>query len=202
MLSRLDGVNFMIADLAGDALALAVDDTVIIDVDAAGHGWYIDETPYGDTEFTPQNSDEVLTANEQSDPYGDMDLLTVVMHELGHVFGYQDMDPATNDAEIMNATLEEGVRYLPEDTFTGQAADATTQISMDLTPDESTVQEEFDTLLNTNPWLVNFLVDGASDDTDPNGDIALVVDEDDASDQEEDTSTPPPSNKGQAKKVK
>jgi len=195
MLNRLDGVTFLIADLEGDALALAVDDTVIIDVDAAGHGWFIDDTPYQDSEFMPQNSDEVLTANESSDSYGDMDLLTVVMHELGHVFGYQDMDPETNDAEIMNETLDEGVRYLPEDTFAGQTQDdSESLISMDLTPDESMAEEALGSLVNDNPWLIKYLVDGATDETDPNGDIALVIDEEDPlndSGSSEDTSSSP-----------
>ena len=178
MLARLDDVNFVIADLAGDTLALAVDDTVIIDVDAAGHGWFVDDTPYQDTEFVPQNSDEVLTANEPSEAYGDMDLLTVVMHELGHVFGYQDMDPETNDAEIMNGTLDEGVRYLPEGTFTEQVHDnSDSLISVDLTPDEDIADEAMDTLVNDNPWLVRYLVYGATDETDPNGDIAVVIDD-------------------------
>jgi hypothetical protein len=200
MLGQLEGVNFLIADLEGDTLALTVDDTVIIDVDAAEHGWFIDDTPYQDTEFVPQNNDEVLTANESSDAYGDMDLLTVVMHELGHVFGFQDMDPATNDAEIMNETLDEGVRYLPEGTFTGQTqGPAEPLISMDLTPDETTAQDHLDTLVNANPWLVNFLVDGASDDTDSNSDIVVVIDEDNA-DSGTAPAAPPPSENGNGKK--
>jgi hypothetical protein len=39
--------------------------------------------------------------------------MTVVMHELGHVLGYRDL-PAAQDS-LMSATLEEGVRRLPED---------------------------------------------------------------------------------------
>jgi hypothetical protein len=184
MLARLDEVTFLIADLSGGTLALAVDDTVIIDVDAAGHGWFVDDTPYQDSEFMPQNSGEVLTANESSDAYGDMDLLTVVMHELGHVFGYRDMDPDTNDTEIMNETLDEGVRYLPEGTFTDQTPDnSDSLISMDLTPDETVADEALDTLVNDNPWLVKYLVYGATDENDPNGDIAVVIDDEDQTEE-------------------
>lgn len=176
MLTRLDGLTFLIADLEGDALALTVDDTVIIDVDGAGHGWFIDDTPYQDTEFMPQNSDEVLTANEPSDAYGDMDLLTVVMHELGHVFGYDDIYAEDNETEIMSATLDEGVRYLPEETFADQVQNNSENlISLDLTPDESGAEDTLDTLVNDNPWLVKYLLDGAEEDTDPNGDIAITV---------------------------
>jgi hypothetical protein len=49
-----------------------------------------------------------------------MYLLTVVMHDLGQVFDIQYMEPETNDAEIMNETLDKGVRYLPGGTFTEQ----------------------------------------------------------------------------------
>jgi hypothetical protein len=171
-------VTFPTADLAGAALALTVDDTIIIDVNAAGYGWYVDETPYQDTEFTPQNSDEVLTAKEPSAAYGDMDLLTVVMHELGHVFGFQDMDPETNDVEIMNEKLDEGVRYLPEDTFTGQSQGSSDSlISLDLTPDETAAQNDLTILVNDNPWLIKYLFDGANQEEDPNRDISVVIGE-------------------------
>ena len=201
MLARLDDVTFLIADLTGDTLALAVDDTVIIDVDAAGHGWFVDDTPYQDTEFMPQNSDEVLTANETSDAYGDMDLLTVVMHELGHVFGYQDMDPETNDAEIMNETLDEGVRYLPEGTFANQSqGNSDSLISMDLTPDESAAGDNLDSLVNDNPWLIKYLVDGATQEGDPNGDIAVIIEDEEPPDTGGDTEDEPPSNPGKGKK--
>jgi hypothetical protein len=189
MLTLLDGLTFVIADLTGDNLGLTVGDTVIIDTDAAGHGWFIDDTPYQDSEFMPQNSDEVLTANESSDAYGDMDLLTVVMHELGHVFGYQDMDPDTNDAEIMNETLDEGVRYLPEDTFTGQVqSNSEDLISLDLTPDESLTEDYLSDLVNENPWLVKYLTDGAEEEN-PNDDISITLPVDDEEDSSDTTAT-------------
>jgi hypothetical protein len=181
MLIRLDGLTFLIADLEGDALALTVGDTVIIDVDAAGHGWFVDDTPYQDAEFIPQGNDEELVANETSDAYGDMDLLTTVMHELGHVFGYQDMDPDTNDAEIMNETLDEGVRYLPEDTFADQLQNNSEGLlSLDLTPDENLTEDFLADLVNESPWLVKYLTDGAEDeDGGPNDDISITLPVDD-----------------------
>ena len=42
--------------------------------------------------------------------FDDMDLLTVVMHELGHVLGLEDLDPDTHD--LMSETLDAGVRGL------------------------------------------------------------------------------------------
>ena len=73
----------------------------------------MDATPYHDSEFVPQNSDEELLANDASPAAGDMDLLTTVMHEMGHVFGFEDLDPATADTDLMSEALDEGERSLP-----------------------------------------------------------------------------------------
>ena len=202
----MPGLKFLISDLEGDALALTVGDTVIIDVDAASHGWFVDDTPYQDSEFIPQGNDEELTANEASDAYGDMDLLTVVMHELGHVFGHQDMDAENTDTEIMSETLDEGARYLPEDTFADHAQNnSESLISLDLTPDESVVEDSLAALVNENPWLVKYLTDGA-EGADPNGDIAITLPVDDeegsgdtAATDTESTSDPVADNSGNGK---
>jgi hypothetical protein len=45
--------------------------------------------------------------------FGHIDLLTVVMHELGHVLGLSDEDTITH-THLMSATLDTGVRRLPE----------------------------------------------------------------------------------------
>jgi len=39
-----------------------------------------------------------------------MDLLTVVMHELGHVLGFADLSSGMNSADLMFETLSAGVR--------------------------------------------------------------------------------------------
>ena len=40
-----------------------------------------------------------------------MDLLTAVMHELGHTLGHTDLDPASHADDLMSATLAPGVRH-------------------------------------------------------------------------------------------
>ena len=42
-----------------------------------------------------------------------MDLLTVVMHELGHVLGLPDDSDLTSAADLMDETLATGTRRLP-----------------------------------------------------------------------------------------
>jgi hypothetical protein len=164
MVAELHEVNFQIADFVGLTLGLTAADTIYIDADAAGYGWFVDQTPWDDVEFGQANSEAA----------GRMDLLTVVMHELGHVLGFQDTDPKTNDVEVMNETLDEGVRYLPEGAFTGQNQNSSdTLISMDFTPDESAAEDTLHSLVNDNPWLVKYLVDGAEED--PNINISIVL---------------------------
>jgi hypothetical protein len=43
-----------------------------------------------------------------------MDLLTVIMHEIGHVLGLPDEDAVTHAHDLMAATLDAGVRRLVE----------------------------------------------------------------------------------------
>lgn len=175
MLSRLDDLSFLIADLTGDQLALFVDDTVIIDADAAGHGWFIDDTPYQDSEFKPQGNDTELVAGESSSAFGDMDLLTTVMHEIGHVFGYGDIDPEINPTDIMSGALETGVRHLPAGASQGGISEGSgSLISMDLTPDETDSEDSMSELISSSPWLIKYLVDGAEDE-DPNSGIAITL---------------------------
>ena len=42
-----------------------------------------------------------------------MDLLTVVMHEFGHVLGYNDINSGIYSSSIMDSTLDAGERLLP-----------------------------------------------------------------------------------------
>jgi hypothetical protein len=86
---------------------------ITIDVDAAGYGWFVDGTPNQDEEFEPSTtSDEALLALTASDAAERMDLLTVLRHEFGHVLGFEDLDPAVHDEELMSATLTAGTRRL------------------------------------------------------------------------------------------
>ena len=80
----LQGVEFVIADLSPGVLAQSTTDTIYIDDDAAGFGWFVDPTPSDDIEF-----DDPAFSGDSSDR---MDLLSAVMHEMGHIIGFDHQD--------------------------------------------------------------------------------------------------------------
>jgi ELWxxDGT repeat protein len=95
-LSRLGPVQVAVTDLPGATLGLASGATIWLDVNAAGWGWFVDATPWADSEFS--------TPGDQGEQER-MDLLTVLMHEFGHVLGYEHGAEA-----LMQETLSPGTR--------------------------------------------------------------------------------------------
>jgi len=93
--------------LPGLQLAQASSRTILIDPNAAGFGWFVDRTPRADEEFTGSANMGNLVAFAGGPAAGRMDLLTVVMHELAHVLGYDH-----SDSGLMRPTLEPGIRRL------------------------------------------------------------------------------------------
>lgn len=96
-------------DLPDDLLALNAGDVVWIDDDAAGAGWFVDPTPSDDAEFRARGRGRELRATGHSPAAGRVDLLTVLLHELGHVLGLDHGETAG----LMAPTLSEGTRRLP-----------------------------------------------------------------------------------------
>jgi len=105
-------VRYIITDLPGRVLAQTGVDFIFLDATAAGAGWFVDATPAEDFEFGLPSLQGSVAAGIDSDAYGRYDLLTVIMHELGHVIGLSDID---SPGSLMNVELSTGLRKtIPE----------------------------------------------------------------------------------------
>ena len=102
-------VPFSVTDLAASYLGWSENGQVVIDLDAADHGWFVDPTPEIDEEFEPSEAEgQLRTLDPQV--VDRMDLLTVVAHELGHIAGLKDLDFSDG---LMSDTLSKGIRRKP-----------------------------------------------------------------------------------------
>jgi hypothetical protein len=110
--AALESAHVQIANLGGTGLGETFGNQVFIDPSAAGYGWFVDPTPLDDSEF-PTSTGTELHASAGSAIAGEMDLLTVVMHELGLVMGLKEYDPAVQANTLMTDVLSAGVRRLP-----------------------------------------------------------------------------------------
>jgi hypothetical protein len=80
---------------------------VLLSADAAGYGWFVDGTPLQDEEFAPGAPGSPLVALPGSAAAGKEDLLTAVLHEMGHLAGSPD-----GGAGLMEGALTLGTRNL------------------------------------------------------------------------------------------
>src|SRR5262249_30750196 len=109
LVQRLASAHYDVAPLPGAELGVTDVSTneVAISPDAAGYGWFVDGTPSQDEEVTTTTQGTALTAPAGPPAAGKMDLLTVVLHEMGHLAGLPDQTSGTG---LMAETLATGVR--------------------------------------------------------------------------------------------
>ncbi|KKN12844.1 hypothetical protein LCGC14_1012390, partial [marine sediment metagenome] len=100
--------TFAVQDLGGIALASydSASGTVTIDDNAAGAGWFIDSTLADNVEYATLDGFTLRAGTGAA--AGNVDLLTAVLHEIGHANGYAHNDPLA----LMAGTLGEGERLL------------------------------------------------------------------------------------------
>ena len=112
--ARMQSVVFEIVDLdSQDQLGQAGHGIIRIDDDGLRLGWFIDPNPSSDDAFvSPGVHQSLAIAGQPSASH--FDLLTVVMHELGHIAGYPDLiATTTREPTLMTETLPVGVRRIP-----------------------------------------------------------------------------------------
>lgn len=107
--TELADVKIEVVELSGNQLAKANTETntIYLDLNAAGWGWYVDSTPFLNEEYT-ETSPGIFDASLFSAAGGQIDLLTVLMHELNHLLGHNH----DHDSALMEPVLDPGERKL------------------------------------------------------------------------------------------
>jgi Matrixin len=103
------------SDLAGTAVGQTngegANAAITLDSNAAGHGWYVDATPWDNTDdYLPTADAGVWQAKVGTAAATQMDLLSVLLHEYGHALG---LAHSANPRDFMAASLQPGIRRLP-----------------------------------------------------------------------------------------
>ncbi|MDF1813217.1 MAG: autotransporter-associated beta strand repeat-containing protein, partial [Verrucomicrobiales bacterium] len=108
----LEAIEISVVDIEGLALGTTEGTHIYLDWNAAGSDWFIDETPFDDEEFEFAVSSTVFRDTDGEAQYG-MDLLSVMMHEMGHVLGLEDVYASQQNQNLMFGGFTEGERRLP-----------------------------------------------------------------------------------------
>jgi len=120
--ARLRSLHFEVAALQGLHLGEAMGKSVRVDDNAGGTGWFADVSPASDALFGNAKATTRRYTDAASAPAGRIDLLTTLMHEMGHTLGLADSYRLRDRNSIMYGHLTKGERRLPA---AGQAKGAT-----------------------------------------------------------------------------
>ncbi|MES2778026.1 MAG: Ig-like domain-containing protein [Bacteroidota bacterium] len=108
---KMRAVVIKIDEVAGNFIGTSEKGIIKLDKNAAGYGWFFDQTPYDDREFANKNT---LHSYVHINAKGKMDLLTVLMHELGHQIGLDDNYLDHESPTLMYGYINPGERRLPK----------------------------------------------------------------------------------------
>jgi hypothetical protein len=148
-IDAMRAVRFDVVDMAGFYVGTSNNGAINIDSDGAGYGWFVDSTPGDDSEFG--GSGTRLTADAGGAASGRLDLLTVLMHELGHQIGLDDEYVTSEGDDVMFGYMKVGERRLPAEGeadgavpgSVGATAFALTPVSVGTLPSNKTVDVFF-----------------------------------------------------------
>jgi Bacterial Ig domain/Bacterial cadherin-like domain/Matrixin len=108
--SVLSGFQSLDGAALGETTGLGKEATMTLDTTAAGHGWFIDQTPLDNSEFLPTADPTIFKAKAGSAAADKMDMLSVLLHEYGHALG---LEHSVDSRDFMAASLQPGERRLP-----------------------------------------------------------------------------------------
>ncbi len=107
---KLESVQVQVGNLGTSILGLEAAGVITINQTAAGNNWYVNTSAGSSRAFGLVGPGGDGLAGPGSPAAGEVDLLTVLEHELGHVIGLSDNAQA---GDLMDITLGVGVRRAP-----------------------------------------------------------------------------------------
>ena len=120
-IAALHRLKFEVADLPSLYLGEADGHRIRVDNNAGGNGWFIDGSSQGESVFMKETSATRRYTDPASDAAGRIDLLTTILHEMGHALGLNDSYLEQDRDSLMYGFLTKGERRLPQ---AGQARGA------------------------------------------------------------------------------
>jgi hypothetical protein len=112
-LATLRRLKFEVASLPGSYLGEADGNHIRVDNNAGGNGWFIGSVTSDNAQFGTEVSATRLYTDPESAPAGRIDLLTAIMHEMGHALGLNDSYAEQDRDNVMYGFLTKGERRLP-----------------------------------------------------------------------------------------
>jgi len=112
-LATLRSLKFEVTNLPGTYLGEANGTRIRVDDNAGGNGWHVDASAAGDALFGTVVSATRRYTDPTGAPAGRIDLLTVVLHEMGHSLGLDDSYLQQQRDSLMYGFLTKGERRLP-----------------------------------------------------------------------------------------
>ena len=107
-------ITYSFTNLPGTAVGQTTGEgtaaNILLDTNAAGRGWFMDNTPLSNNEYLPTSNPNEWIAKAGSAAADKMDLLSVLLHEYGHALGFAH---SSDPYDFMGTSLTAGVRRLP-----------------------------------------------------------------------------------------
>ena len=111
-LSVLKATSVQFDNLDATGLAqVTSDQSILLDRDARGRGWFVDSTPLQNREFPEHDQWTGALAASKGPASGHYDLLTTILHEQAHLLDQNHID---HPADLMYGSLSTGIRKLPD----------------------------------------------------------------------------------------